>query len=147
LRPGEFKFGGILFAPTHWPQKFPRTNRERQKNVGTGRVRGLLAVLATSATLAIPSGASASPLEPPERFDHPYPGDVQINLMDSRFVGKECREWGAGKSPSDAVGCAWVADDGTCVVVIAKRTKKAPIEAIIRHEIAHCNGWPADHPE
>jgi hypothetical protein len=98
-----------------------------------------------AALAACSTGAAASPLVPPERFDFPYPGDVQINLMDARFVGKECREWGAGRSPSDAVGCAWVADDGTCVVVIAMRTKKAPIEAIIRHEIAHCNGWPPDH--
>jgi hypothetical protein len=115
--------------------------------MGTGRARGILAALSVSAALT--TGAAASPLEPPERFDHPYPGDVQINLMDSRFVGKKCREWCAGRSPADAVGCAWVADDSarTCVVVIAARTKKAPIEAILRHEIAHCNGWPADHPE
>lgn len=142
----DFEFLGNRATSTEARCKVPRTNQERQPNMGKSRVCGILAALSVSAALA--TGAAATPLEPPERFDHPYPGDVQINLMDSRFVGRECREWSGGPAPSDAAGCAWVADDSarTCVVVIAARTKKAPIADIIRHEIAHCNGWPADHP-
>jgi hypothetical protein len=130
-------------------QFFARTAGEHPTSARTNPVRDVLATFLVAAIALAPIGAAASPLEPPERFDHPYPGDVQINLMDSLFVGKECREWSGAPAPSDAAGCAWVADDSarTCVVVIAARTKKAPIEAIIRHEIAHCNGWPADHPE
>lgn len=103
---------------------------------------GLFLIFGIAATAA----GAGTPLLPPSEYDHPYPGDVQINLMDSQFVGKECRAWSGQPAPFDAAGCAWVADDDTCVVVLAGRTRKAPIADILRHEIAHCNGWPADHP-
>ena len=87
-----------------------------------------------------------TPLEPPARYDHPYDGPVEIRKIDRANVWKECSRNGAVKMRRDVAGCARV-EDGVCIIHLAMKTRRAPLDAILRHEIAHCNGWPGNHPD
>jgi hypothetical protein len=41
--------------------------------------------------------------------------------------------------------CSFV-DDGTCYMVLPSDGQTS-VAVYRRHETAHCNGWPADHPQ
>jgi hypothetical protein len=103
---------------------------------------GLISAMCVTAT----SSAAGTPLDPPAEYNHPYTGELTVHLIDRANVWRECSENGRHKVRRDAAGCAEL-DGDTCTVYLAKRTRRAPLDAILRHEIAHCNGWPADHPQ
>lgn len=99
------------------------------------------------AVLALTGAAHAgTPLEPPARFDHPFAGQLIIHKIARSNVWAECSHDGAHAMRKDAAGCAFL-DGDTCTIYLATKTRRAPVAAILRHEIAHCNGWAADHPE
>jgi len=79
-------------------------------------------------------------LEPPAQYDHPYDGPVDERVMWLAEVHALCASVGAS-----GVACAWVGGDGTCHIVLPNNYQ-APISTYRRHETAHCNGWPANHP-
>jgi hypothetical protein len=88
-------------------------------------------------------------LEPPSQYNHPYDGLVDERVMPVAEVRVLCTSLGASHSSADAsapggVACAWVSDD-TCFIILPD-DELAPVDTYRRHEIAHCNGWPADHP-
>ena len=80
-------------------------------------------------------------LEPPAQYNHPYDGPVVELVMPVAEVRALCASQGA--SPR-GVACSWVSD-GTCYIVLPS-DEQVPISTYRRHETAHCNGWPADHP-
>ena len=98
-----------------------------------------------AALLAGPALAGV-PLEPPARFDHPYAGDVDLRQISRANVWKECSRNGAVKMRRDVAGCSRV-EAGACIIHLAMKTRRAPLQEILRHEIAHCNGWPGNHPD
>jgi hypothetical protein len=86
-------------------------------------------------------------LEPPSQYNHPYDGLVGERVMPVAEARVLCDSLGASHSSADAPGgvaCAWVSDD-TCFIILPD-DELAPVDTYRRHEIAHCNGWPADHP-
>jgi hypothetical protein len=80
-------------------------------------------------------------LEPPARYNHPYDGPVDERVMSAAEVPALCMSMGT--SPF-AAACS-VVGDGTCHIILPN-DGQAPISTYRRHEIAHCNGWPPDHP-
>lgn len=43
-------------------------------------------------------------------------------------------------------GCAAVTSPGRCTIIyVDKPFRSATPKAIRRHELGHCNGWPANH--
>lgn len=92
------------------------------------------------------SAAAGTPLEPPAKYAGDYAGELAVHLIDRANVWRECSDNGRHKVRKDAAGCALL-EPGRCTVYLAKRTRRAPLDAIMAHEIAHCNGWPADHPQ
>lgn len=43
-----------------------------------------------------------------------------------------------------ALGCQmW--RDGKCVIVLPEGLGEPQLSALRKHELAHCNGWPANH--
>jgi hypothetical protein len=80
-------------------------------------------------------------LEPPARYNHPYNGPVVERVMPVADVRALCMSKGAS---ARGVACSWVSD-GACYIVLPN-DEQAPVPTYRRHEIAHCNGWPADHP-
>ena len=87
-----------------------------------------------------------SPLTPPQRFDRPYDGTVIVMTVDRANVWAECSDDGRHEVRRDAAGCAWVEDE-VCYVYLAGKTRRAPRGDILRHEIAHCNGWSHRHED
>jgi hypothetical protein len=51
-----------------------------------------------------------------------------------------CRRHGA-----IADACSWTAG-GKCTIVIPSNGPVKQLAPYPRHEIAHCNGWPTNHP-
>jgi hypothetical protein len=80
-------------------------------------------------------------LEPPAQFNHPYSGPVVERVMPVAQVRALCTSKGGS---AKGVACSWVSS-GTCYIVLPN-DEQAPVSTYRRHEIAHCNGWPADHP-
>jgi hypothetical protein len=80
-------------------------------------------------------------LEPPAKYNHPYHGPVEERVMPVAEVRALCTSVGAS---GPFVACAWVSD-GVCHIVLPN-DEPAPVSTYRRHEIAHCNGWPENHP-
>jgi len=109
----------------------------------------LVLLFLTSCVIPIANKAQYSKLEPPAQYDHPYGGPVDERVMPVTEVHELCTSLGASHSSADAsapggVACAWVSD-GTCYIILPD-DEQAPVATYRRHEIAHCNGWPANHP-
>jgi hypothetical protein len=84
----------------------------------------------------------AARLEPPARYDHPYNGHVVERVVPAAEVPSLCM-----KMVADPFGaaCSLLEGNGTCYIVLPS-DGRAPVSTFRRHEIAHCNGWPANHP-
>ena len=80
-------------------------------------------------------------LEPPGQYNHPYAGRVDERVMPVAEVRALCRPVGAS---GRFVACAWVSN-GICHIILPNN-EPALVSTYRRHEIAHCNGWQADHP-
>jgi hypothetical protein len=89
---------------------------------------------------------------PPAPFDHPYSGELIERQMPQAKVVSTCRsmfrKYGVKAVASNTQrGCAAVISPGKCLVVyIDKPFRSATPQSVRRHEIGHCNGWPASHP-
>ena len=109
---------------------------------------GLL-TLALVIAAAVPAAADPVPLRlnPPKQYDRPYTGVLVVLRADSQQRVRELCP-GTVFGWIGALACADVFG-GWCRVVLAQDeviTKAGfPPEILLRHEIAHCNGWPADH--
>src|SRR5262245_36134770 len=85
---------------------------------------------------------------PPEEYDKPYWGtltieqDVPQDQIRAACVG--------GKLPTAfALACSFKIMVGRCHIMIAPeadiKARGYAVDTVMRHEIGHCNGWPADH--
>jgi hypothetical protein len=96
-----------------------------------------------------PSRARELRLAPPKEYDHPYTGPGVLRIIYAKSqdeVRQLCPRTVFPKA--GAYGCAPSNYEG-CVVVIAPEADVKAVglwmSLLIRHEIAHCNGWPGDH--
>jgi len=85
---------------------------------------------------------------PPAIYQHAYRGALTIRQGTMAQVEHYCHTMQGIVSPYRALGCSKV-DEGRCFVMIPKIG--GPVTATIhaqirRHELAHCNGWAANHP-
>jgi hypothetical protein len=96
-------------------------------------------------------------LPTPPEYDKPYTGRVVINI--ARDMDEMAELCSPNPLASVALGCAFRYSDANtglprvCYIYIAPdsyiRTQyggRATREDVIRHEMAHCNGWPGTHP-
>lgn len=78
-------------------------------------------------------------LEPPPQYDHPYRGPVIEQRVSQFELFMLCH----GSAPA----CSWVTKQHVCHIAIPFTERDPRAIALIRqHEMAHCNGWPGDHP-
>jgi hypothetical protein len=85
---------------------------------------------------------------PPAIYDHAYRGALTVRQGSLAQVEHYCHTMHGIVSPYHALGCSKV-DPHSCFLMIPR--VEGPVTASIqaqirRHELAHCNGWPADHP-
>jgi hypothetical protein len=88
-------------------------------------------------------------LVPPEQYDHPFRGPGELRIIDAASQD-EVRQWcpTAVFPKAGAFGCASSKPWG-CQVAIASEADLKTVGLtrgmVLRHEVAHCNGWPGDH--
>ena len=90
---------------------------------------------------------------PPAAFDYDFPGVIIEKTATSK---DDMAQWCApNPKASIAMGCStWALrmpnSHKTCWIYYAPdwylQKYKVSQDAVRRHEIAHCNGWPGDHP-
>jgi hypothetical protein len=100
-----------------------------------------------------------TPLLPPEEYDYPYTGQLKITIHTQDEIRRLCpayqktpfsQQWptiacnhrfGPSDFPLPAEEC-WIK------IATPKELRAAGTswEVTLRHEIAHCNGWPGTHP-
>ncbi len=79
---------------------------------------------------------------PPPQYDYPYQGEVVINyVLSPDEMNRRC--YGVGRQ---IIACAFTGD-GHCTILIWSQVASEQRPTLIRHELAHCNGWPAHHPK
>lgn len=112
------------------------------------------AFLALSLALAFPAYAQDSrdraEWNPPHRYDFPYKGKLlELRLPRDQVLAACGQLFDQMKVDSEVTrGCAVRPVDGTCLIVMIDEPYKSTTpEAVRRHEIGHCNGWPGDHPQ
>ena len=109
---------------------------------------------------ALPPILSASDLEavwrlpfaelPPPEYMRPTTVDVTvIDIEDEVTLRLRCK-WAPRKAGEGALaGCAFPMAN-SCLIYIGPETDRAsvgvPRNAVLAHEVGHCNGWPGDHP-
>jgi len=81
---------------------------------------------------------------PPAEYDRPWTGPGVLHVVPSRpdIVRALCA--GAPGAPL-ALACA-IRSGADCWILIARDLDPRRHGALLRHERAHCNGWPASHP-
>jgi len=80
-------------------------------------------------------------LEPPVRYNHPYSGPVIERVLPLNEARAACARMGA-----HADACLWVAKN-KCYLVIPRGGPVKDLNAYVRHERAHCNGWSERHEQ
>jgi len=86
------------------------------------------------------------PMLPPAEYDHEFKGVYTVTIVkDIATVNKLCN------NPFAGLGCAILLNNGqVCSIIMAAdeviRSRGVTSEIVRRHEMAHCNSWPAHHP-
>ena len=112
-------------------------------------------ILAASAAIALCSAAKAAPEPPPAKYDHAHPALIIVE-KGYRQIDPLCRNmfprsrFPAATETHRITGCAEIGDGSRPCRIFVPRAGEGIITkqhraAIIRHERAHCNGWPANH--
>jgi len=78
------------------------------------------------------------PQLPPARFDHAYRGHLEARYGSEQQLQQWCG--------MNVRACARPRGKGGCIIFLPSSGHPQIVAALRRHEIAHCNGWPADHP-
>jgi hypothetical protein len=81
---------------------------------------------------------------PPVEYDKPYDGKITIETVTNEQLRARC----AAASQS-SLGCAFPGANSCRILLVDEATMKAAgwaVEVMLRHERAHCNGWPQSHP-
>src|SRR5262245_23743460 len=85
---------------------------------------------------------------PPQEFDHAYDGRVHVEEVATQddIRTRVCSRW---KYPGQALGCSQVIARICVIFKVSDQEIRAAghdPDVFMRHEIAHCNGWPNHHP-
>lgn len=83
---------------------------------------------------------------PPPQYDHPPQVPVIEHVLKFGELARYCDPPPPGLA---TYGCAHPRKDKCDIFLLEPRfylAGKAQFDATRRHELAHCNGWPADHP-
>jgi hypothetical protein len=108
------------------------------------------ALIVTPAATQSTSAAAEGPrVVPPKEFDHPFPAPGKVIVVPARDQDHVRELCPTAKFKGAALGCSGMTDSWDCRIVLAADSviiaAGFPPDLVRRHEIAHCNGWPADH--
>ena len=89
---------------------------------------------------------------PPVEYDKPFAGTLIENTARTM---QDMADWCALHPPREVLGCAFrfqnsKDEEPRCRIFIAPaselKQRGLTVDAVRRHEIGHCNGWPGSHP-
>jgi hypothetical protein len=105
------------------------------------------ALLLVCLLLASPAwaGKTDATWNPPVRFDHPFTGKLTLYRLPQKEVVRICQNMPGASLQQH--GCSQLVGNRCTVVIINKTFMGAAPASVLRHEIGHCNGWPANHPD
>lgn len=83
------------------------------------------------------------PTPPAQIFDRPYAGKISTNLMSEAEIVEVCST-ATGKA--EPFGCSFPGP-AYCYIYVSSDLPQKFRKAVEHHELAHCHGWPASHPE
>lgn len=96
--------------------------------------------------------APAYALNAPVRYSHAYEGQLVIKELTTKESLSQCSRFASfacssGHSPISKTCTIWLPKIGE---VVNYKFQLAIVDArfqsgVLLHEVAHCNGWPADH--
>ena len=130
---GEQRGGGLL-------------DGERTARVGKLRAAGNTIVPQLAAAFIAAVMAGCSPTMPPARYDRPFRGHILVQDLPGHEANTICQAHKTSRSGSVA-GCSFLGGKGTVCHVIINRHALYDRAALIRHEVAHCNGWSQAHED
>ncbi len=78
---------------------------------------------------------------PPARYDHPP--KIPVVVVEVADPNRVCRGLSGYRGGSYILACALLLKT-RCVIIWPEGQKQSGL--LWRHEIGHCNGWPANHP-
>lgn len=94
-------------------------------------------------------------IHPPAIYDVAFPGRLTQHVDSLKILREECIALGSYIPPGRIIyGCSkrfppeFNGPAKSCLIVIPEvggEISAADQELTRRHELAHCNGWPADH--
>jgi hypothetical protein len=90
---------------------------------------------------------------PPPQYDVPYTGELTIvRVATEQDIRTLCPEMNFGEFPATSCTMTPHNDRTRCYIFIAsdkalKAAHNMDYVTVLRHEIGHCNGWPADHKD
>jgi hypothetical protein len=91
----------------------------------------------------MPNGAGIDKILPPEEFDKPFDGHLEIKIVPSVEIVR------AGCPGSQApLACTQRFALNYCVIIWLpddQVERYMPVEVLMRHEMGHCNGWLGSH--
>lgn len=90
--------------------------------------------------------AGCSPTLPPARYDRPFRGHIIVQDLPGPEANMICEAHKNSRSGSVA-GCSFLELRGTVCHVIINRHAHYDRAKLIRHEVAHCNGWSQAHED
>ena len=82
-------------------------------------------------------------IDPPEKWlSEPYFGTIEVTVLPKAQLAEKCFQLVNQAEPH---GCA---DLGylDCIIYISADLPPPMWTNIYEHELAHCHGWPSDHP-
>jgi hypothetical protein len=101
-------------------------------------------LLTTAATLLFVTPCLAQGLHlPPVEYDKPYPSKITVETVTNAQLRAQC-----ANATQSSLGCAFPGPDRCRILLVDEASIKAvgwTLELILRHERAHCNGWPQSH--
>jgi hypothetical protein len=87
---------------------------------------------------------------PPLEYDHPYPGKLRlVEVGDQEELMSHCPRAKKPAPSSVMLGCTNIGSEYCTIYHAPKQDIErygGTLNMTLRHEIAHCNGWPGDHP-
>lgn len=91
----------------------------------------------------MPDGTRWMTFDPPEKwFDVPYEGEIRIKIYEADHLKEVCSML-AGTEILHGCAQRW---PYFCMIWVSAALPPDFQENIIRHEKAHCHGWPNTHP-
>jgi hypothetical protein len=81
---------------------------------------------------------------PPAEYDHPFKGTTNVLRVGPEIMGRMCPK---SRFPV-TLSCVYGSKDECAIIMLHDnliREMGWTYEVVYRHEVGHCNGWPATH--